>query len=221
MSQDLSGERREYRGEHLTDDVLPSDPYELFGNWFGEAMQAQKQGLLREPNAMAVSTVREESDGTWRPRSRVVLLKEWSGAGLTFFTNYESDKGRELANNPWASAVFWWPVQAHQVRFEGTVAKVPRAESEAYFRVRPRGSQIGAWASDQSRPVESIDDMHERYQQLEREFEGREVPCPDFWGGYLLSPTAIEFWQGQPSRLHDRVRYTHPEHGWRVQRLNP
>lgn len=221
MSHDLRAERREYHGEHLSDSTMPSDPYEMFANWLGEAMTAAKRGQLREPSAMIISTVRIDADGGLMPRSRVVLLKEYSPQGLSFYTNYESDKGRELTANPVASALFWWPTQARQVRFEGVVTKVSREQSQEYFASRPRGSQLGAWASDQSRPVESLEALHQRFDALESEYVDRDVDCPPHWGGYLLTPRSIEFWQGQPSRLHDRIRYQRVGEGWRTTRLNP
>lgn len=219
-NHDLRGQRRDYRGDRLGDD-LPDDPMPLFAAWFDQASAATEAGSSREPQAMTVSTVRQDADGSWRPRARVVLMKGFDARGLTFFTNYDSDKGQEIAANPWVSASFWWPEEARQVRFEGGIEKVARAESEEYFAQRPRGSQIGAVASDQSSPMATPDELARRTDEVTREYEGRDIPCPEFWGGYRITPDTVEFWQGQPSRLHDRVRYVREAQGWHTERLNP
>jgi pyridoxamine 5'-phosphate oxidase len=150
-----------------------------------------------------------------------VLLKEVDERGFVFFTNYESRKGREIAAAPQVALLFgWYPLQ-RQVRVEGTAAHVPREESEEYFATRPRGSQLGAWASRQSTPVPSADALAEAYRAVDQRFEGQDVPCPPYWGGYRVTPDSIEFWQGQPSRMHDRLLYRRGQETWSLQRLAP
>ncbi len=193
---------------------LDANPFVQFRRWFADAVEAK----LPEPNAMTVATA--TPDG--RLSARVMLLKEIDDRGLVFFTNYESRKGRELAANPFAALVFFWPALERQVRVEGRVEKVSREESEAYFHSRPRGSQLGAWASRQSASIPARGPLEARVAELEREYpEGREIPCPPWWGGYRLLPGAFEFWIGRPSRLHDRFRYTPAAGGWAVARLSP
>ncbi len=216
MSPDLAAERLDYRGEHLTESTAPSDPYVLFDRWLADAFEAKDRGVLPEPTAMVVAT----SDAG-RPSARTLLLKEATPAGFVFFTNYSSRKGHELAGNPLVALHFgWYPLQ-RQVRVEGTAAKVSRAESEAYFATRPRASQLGAWASAQSSRVGSADELAESYRLAEERFAGRDVPCPGHWGGYRVTPTTIEFWQGQPSRMHDRLVYEPGGAGWVLVRLAP
>ncbi len=216
MTPDLAAERLDYRGAHLTEATAPDDPHVLFDAWLADAFLAKDLGVLPEPTAMVLAT----SD-RGRPSSRTVLLKEATTAGFVFFTNYTSAKGRELAVNPQVALHFgWYPLQ-RQVRVEGTAALVTRAESQAYFATRPRGSQLGAWASAQSSTVGSADELTESYRQVEERFAGQEVPCPDHWGGYRVTPTMIEFWQGQPSRMHDRLVYAADVSGWSVVRLAP
>lgn len=216
MTQNLAAQRVDYAGQHLQEEAAPADPYELFSAWLADAFAAKEEGLLPEPNAMVVSTVR---DG--RPRSRTVLLKEVDPSGFVFFTNYDSSKGTELAVNPEVALLFgWYPLQ-RQVRVEGTAARVPRAESQAYFATRPRGSQLGAWASPQSAPVASLAELDLRYAAVEARFAGGEVPCPPHWGGYRVTPRTVEFWQGQPGRMHDRLLYARSDVDWTIRRLAP
>ncbi len=213
---DLPSERVDYDGAHLLESEAPDDPYALFEVWLRDAFEAKERGALPEPTAMVVATT-----AGGRPSARTVLLKGFDADGFVFFTNYDSRKGTELAANPLVALHFgWYPLQ-RQVRIEGLVDVVPRSISEAYFATRPRGSQLGAWASAQSSEVASLEALTASYRQAEERFDGRDVPCPEHWGGYRVRPELIEFWQGQPSRMHDRLAYRLREQTWRVQRLAP
>jgi pyridoxamine 5'-phosphate oxidase len=213
---DLAGERTDYSGRHLIESEVPGDPLILFDAWLADAFAARTHGTLAEPSAMVVSTV---SEG--RPRSRTVLLKEATATGFVFFTNYDSDKGIELGRNPAVALLFGWFALQRQVRIEGSAVRVDRAESEAYFATRPRGSQLGAWASAQSSEVASAEDLAESYRRAEARFAGSDVTCPPHWGGYRVAAESMEFWQGQPSRMHDRLRYRRSGTGWTITRLAP
>lgn len=214
--RDLAAERINYSGDHLVESAALGDPYVLFDRWLADAFSAKEQGVLPEPTAMVVATA---VDG--RPSARTVLLKEFDADGFVFYTNYASRKGVELAVNPQVALHFgWYPLQ-RQVRVEGTAAQVPRAETEAYFATRPRGSQLGAWASPQSAEVDSPAALTASYDAFERQFADQDVPCPPHWGGYRVRPTLLEFWQGQPSRMHDRLVYRRSGSGWVVSRLAP
>lgn len=207
--------REDYQSGKLEIEDLEADPYSQFHNWFQDALKAG----IREPNAMTLATCTPEG----KPSARIVLLKDYNPEGFTFFTNYDSRKGRELDANPYAALVFLWLDLHRQVRIEGQVEKLPAAVSEAYFQSRPRGSQIGAWASPQSQVMFDRSTLEERVRRLEKEYESAEkLPLPGFWGGYILRPYEVEFWQGQPSRLHDRFRYTRTDVGtWNIDRLAP
>lgn len=221
MNRDeLAASRTDYDRYQLLEADAPADPLELFDAWMSDALAASEAGEVQEPTAMTVATLRQTEAGL-RPAARVVLLKDFEGEGFTFYTNYESAKGDELAADPVAAATFWWPALFRQVRITGTTERVARATSKAYFAVRPRGSQLGALASAQSRPVASADALAEAYARVEAEQEGREVACPDYWGGYRLIPEEIEFWQGRPSRMHDRLHYRREGGDWVRTRLSP
>jgi pyridoxamine 5'-phosphate oxidase len=212
----LPSMRTEYAGALVEADLAP-DWSGQFGRWFAEALQAGSAGLLPEPNAMIVAT----ADARGRPSARTVLLKGFDPDGFTFFTNYASRKGREALENPYASAVFPWYPMHRQVVVCGAIAPVERAVTEAYFATRPRGSQLGAWASSQSTEVGSLAELEASYLRAEERFAGRDVPCPPHWGGFRVRPAMLEFWQGQPSRMHDRLRYDRTGDGWTLTRLAP
>lgn len=212
MSRDLSAAREEYSRGGLAEDDLLAEPVAMFERWYDQA----RDGGVQEPNAMVLSTASAQG----RPSSRIVLLKEVSERGFVLFTNLGSRKGEELAANPWAALLFPWHGLERQVRVEGPVEQLGRAEVEAYFASRPRGSQLGAWASRQSSTVESRAALEESYALAEERFPG-EVDTPDFWGGYVVRPEVVEFWQGRPSRLHDRLVYERVGATWTRRRLAP
>lgn len=206
--------RVEYTLAGLHEADAGDDPIDLFGRWFHEALKAD----IPELTAMTLATV--SPDG--QPTGRIVLLKSFDHDGFTFYTNYQSRKSRDLAANPKAALVAHWISLQRQVRIEGVVSKVPTEMSDAYFASRPRGSKLGAWASPQSEVIADRSIIEQRLAELEDRFPGEEVPRPPNWGGYLLKPSMIEFWQGRPNRLHDRLRYSNPSSGtWKRERLGP
>lgn len=210
----LADLRREYTKGGLRRADLDPNPIVQFQKWFEQALNSQ----LLEPSAMTLAT----ADKSGQPSARIVLLKAVDERGFVFFTNYESRKGHELAENPRASLVLYWAELERQVCIAGDVTKVSRAESEKYFALRPRGSQLGACVSNQSTTVPDRTFLEARLEKLENEFAGRAVEAPQHWGGYLLAPVRIEFWQGRPNRLHDRFHYARGTVGsWRIERLAP
>ncbi|MFH8452571.1 pyridoxamine 5'-phosphate oxidase [Streptomyces fungicidicus] len=213
---DLASMRKQYRTEGLSETDLAATPVEQFARWF---KQAATDGGLFEPNAVIVST----ADAAGRPSSRTVLLKHFDDDGFVFYTNYDSRKGRDLAANPHVSLLFPWHPMARQVIVTGTARRTGRDETAAYFRTRPHGSQLGAWASGQSSVIAGREQLDASYADLAARYpEHERVPVPPHWGGFRVVPDAVEFWQGRENRLHDRLRYVaRPDGGWRVERLSP
>jgi pyridoxamine 5'-phosphate oxidase len=213
LSERIAAARENYSRGGLTEEDLAPDPFEMFARWYDEASSA---GTF-EPNAMVVATA--DPDGA--PSSRGVLLKGFDHRGFVFFTNTASRKGRELTANPRAALLFPWFVLERQVRVEGEAQPLTRLEVEAYFKTRPRGSQLGAWASRQSHEVTGREELETAYADTEDRFEGGEVPVPDEWGGFRVVPHTVEFWQGRPGRMHDRLVYRRTQEGWTTVRLAP
>ena len=205
--------RQEYSKQTLNEQDLDPDAIGQFERWWHEALQSE----VEEPNAMTLAT----ASASGKPSARVVLLKGYDQNGFVFYSNYNSNKGRQMADNPQVCLVFFWKELERQVRIEGTVSRVPAEESDAYFSSRPEGSRIGAWASPQSQVIGSRQVLEENVTELEKSFAGKEIDRPAFWGGYLVKPVLIEFWQGRSSRLHDRLQYSLQEDGWKIERLAP
>ena len=212
-SPDLAALRAEYAREGLDEADAGDDPVALCGRWIEQAIAAG----IHEPNAMALAT----ADESGRPSVRTVLLKGFDDAGAVFYTNYDSRKARELSANPWASAVLLWRELQRQVRIEGQVGRVDAAQSDAYFASRPRGAQLGAAASRQSQPIENRGALEAQVAEAERTFHGRDVVRPENWGGFRIALDVMEFWQGRPDRIHDRLRYARAGDGWSRERLQP
>lgn len=210
---EISDIRRDYAQAELSESSVEDDPIRQFSIWFEQALKLD----LLDPNAMTLSTV--SADG--RPSSRTVLLKGVEEYGFRFFSNYGSRKAQQLQENANAALCFFWPSLERQVRVEGKVQKISREESESYFSQRPRKSKLGAWASKQSSKVSSREALEDKFAEVKQRYEDQEVPCPDFWGGYLLKPSYLEFWQGRKGRLHDRICYQKGEDDWQQFRLAP
>ena len=212
--EDIAAMRRQY-GEHgLIEGELPLNPIELFNTWL---TQAADNEIVVEANAMVLST--EVDD---QPTSRTVLLKDLTDAGFTFFSNYESRKGKQISENKNVSLLFPWYPMERQVIVIGSATKIARQDSEKYFATRPRTSQIGAWASEQSTELSSRQELDVKFKELANKFaQEKVIPTPPYWGGYIVDPISIEFWQGRYSRLHDRIRYVRENNNWQIKRLNP
>ena len=215
MQKDLSDYRKSYEKSELTETSIRENPMEQFQKWFHEVEASEG---VDEPNAMTVSTI--GLDGF--PKSRVVLMKKFTFEGFIFYTNYRSEKGKAIAANPSVCLSFFWPNMERQVIIKGKAEKIAENLSDGYFESRPKGSQLGAVVSDQSQVVPSREHLEGKLKELEQEYEGKEVPRPDYWGGFLVRPVSIEFWQGRPNRLHDRIRYTlNEDFDWKIERLAP
>ncbi|MBW4593895.1 MAG: pyridoxamine 5'-phosphate oxidase [Brasilonema angustatum HA4187-MV1] len=214
MDKTIADLRKDYTLQSLSEKDVNSNPFIQFRQWFDQALAAQ----LPEPNAMTVATATLNG----MPSARIVLLKGFDQRGFIFYTNYNSHKGQELAENPQASLVFWWAELERQVRISGSVEKVSENESDEYFYSRPLNSRLGAWASEQSQVIKSRELLEQRMQELQIQYQKQDVKRPPHWGGLRVIPTEIEFWQGRSNRLHDRLFYTRVDDGsWKIQRLSP
>lgn len=213
VGKNLEELRKNYKLKSLDTKDVKLNPFEQFSEWFDEVLNS---GLI-EPNAMILAT----ADKNGKPSVRTLLLKSFNEKGFIFYTNYESRKGKELANNNNAMILFYWPELERQVRIEGKVEKISRKESEKYFRTRPFKSKVGAWASKQSEVINSRFTIIKKFLFYLAKFHSKEIPIPEFWGGYILIPDNFEFWQGRPNRLHDRIRYTLDNGIWIIERLSP
>ncbi len=214
MNKQIADIRKDYQMQRLLETDVAGNPFEQFSRWWDEAVKSE----LDEVNAMTLAT----ASATGMPSARIVLLKSFWSEGFVFFTNYNSHKGKELEENPYACLVFFWKELERQVRITGAIEKVSTAESDEYFNSRPAGSRIGAWASPQSSIIPSRETIEKNIVKYEGAFAGAEIPRPPHWGGYIVKPTVIEFWQGRPNRLHDRIQYSKTEDGnWQTNRLAP
>lgn len=215
MEKDLSDYRKSYVKGKLSKSTVPENPIELFQKWFHDV---ENFGSTEEPNAMTLSTIGTD----FFPKSRVVLLKKITWEGFIFYTNYQSEKGKSIANNPNVCLSFFWQGSEQQVIVKGIAEKIATNLSDGYFDSRPTGSKLGAWASNQSEIIEARDVLDDNLKNLEEKFQNKEIPRPEHWGGYLIKPKSIEFWQGRDNRMHDRIRYTLQEDfSWKIDRLAP
>ncbi len=205
--------RREYEGNPLQIRSVAPNPFDQFSEWFDEAVKK----IRIDPNAMTLSTVDENG----QPSTRTVLLKGFDQSGFVFYTNYLSRKGHHIESNPKVSLTFYWTELIRQIHIEGTAQKVSKPQSDEYFKTRPTASKISAWASNQSKPLDSRDELDRRFREFEEKFDGGEIPRPENWGGYLVVPHRMEFWQGRINRLHDRICYTLKDGKWKIERLAP
>lgn len=215
IKKQISTLRKDYWGDALDISTVSGNPLTQFERWMGEALSLD----IPEANAMTLATASKAG----QPSARIVLLKDFSEKGFVFFTNYNSQKGQEIDQNPKAAVLFFWPKLMRQIKIEGVLGKVSPAESENYFKTRPTGNQLSAWASQQSSEIKSKEELEKHFKQLEEKYKGQDIPYPEFWGGYCLKPYAYEFWQGQANRLHDRIRYELIDEDtfWKIKRLAP
>lgn len=215
MENDLSNYRKSYERNPLIKDNIPENPMELFQKWFYEADATDG---IDEANVMSISTI-----GLDRyPKTRIVLLKRFTWEGFIFYTNYNSEKGKAILANPRVSLNFFWHGMERQIVIKGKAEKIAPNLSDGYFESRPKGSQLGAWASDQSQEIESREALDEKLSEFEKKFEGQEIPRPEYWGGFIVKPTSIEFWQGRPNRMHDRILFElQKDYNWKISRLQP
>ena len=215
MAKDLSNYRKSYEKEELLESNCPENPMELFQKWF---INADNSEVVEETNAMTIATIGK--DGF--PKSRVVLLKKYTWEGFIFYTNYNSEKGKAIENNNHICISFFWPVLEQQIIIKGVAEKLAENLSDGYFESRPDGSKLGAWASEQSKVVSSREELDENLKTFEQKFDGKEIPRPKHWGGFLVKPVSLEFWQGRPNRMHDRIKYSLQEDfSWKLERLAP
>ncbi len=213
LNADIARLRKDYMQQSLSEDAVSVNPIIQFSKWWKEAIKSQGD----EVNAMTLATCNNKG----QPSARIVLLKGFSDEGFIFFTNYESKKGTDLAQNPHAALVFFWKELERQVRVEGNVQKVSEADSNDYFLTRPEASRLGAWSSPQSKPIKNRQLLESNLKLYRERFIDGNIPRPAYWGGYIVKPSIIEFWQGRPGRLHDRLQYTHDKNQWQLQRLAP